>query len=255
MRCFFFGTGGRQLYGALHPAESVRTRSTAVVLAYPSLFEFNASHAAFRRLASLLERAGFPTLRFDYSGMGDSEGAPTESFCRDWAVDIATACHELSALSRARNICVVGLRIGATLAVQASSLTALDQLVLWEPVLSGQRYLEQLEQLDRRQRITRLYPRPAPRDELLGFSFSQAHRAELARLNVMPMSVPDGTGVSIVAPSSWPELPALTSKFPGAHLETFTRTEAMVDATDQSGMLSMEPLRAIVRSIERLEVA
>jgi pimeloyl-ACP methyl ester carboxylesterase len=257
MRCFFFGDAGRQLYGALHTAGSVAlTRNTAVVLAYPWLSEYNGCHTAFRKLANLLEREGFPTLRFDYSGTGDSEGAPTEGFAQHWTADIATACRELNALSRARSLCVVGLGLGATLAVQAASLASLDQLVLWEPVVSGTRYLDQLDLLDRRLRMARLSPPSAAReqrDQLLGFAFPPAARSALAGLDVRNMTVPPGTTVSVVAPTSWPELPALTRQFPSAHLELFAREETPLEATE--AMLSMEPLHAIVRSVIRGELA
>jgi pimeloyl-ACP methyl ester carboxylesterase len=228
MRCFFFGDAGRQLYGALHPAGSVPLRrDTAVVLAYPWLSEYNGFHAAFRKLANLLEREGYPTLRFDYSGTGDSEGVPTESFAQNWAADIATACKELNALSRARSLCVVGLGLGATLAVQAASLASLDQLVLWEPVVSGTRYLDQLDLLDRRLRV--------------------------ARLDLTSMRVPAGTSVGVVAATSWRDLPTLKNQFPSAHLELFAREETPLEATE--AMLSMEPLHAIVRSVKRGELA
>jgi uncharacterized protein len=259
MRCFFFGNAGRQLYGALHPATSAAARSTAVVLAYPWLSEYNRCHPAFRKLATLLSRAGFPTLRFDYSGTGDSEDAPhalEESFCRTWSEDIATACRELSALSHARSICVVGLGVGATLAIRAASLEVVDQLVLWEPVVSGQRYLAELDQLDRRLRLARLYPpAAAQRDELLGYGFSQAARDELAQLDVRHTTLPAATSVSVVAPESWPELRALTAHFPRAQLELFTRASAALDPAAEHALLAMEPLHAVVRSVERAESA
>lgn len=257
MRCFFFGDAGRQLFGAFHPAREEHTRSLGVVLAYPWLAEYNASHPAYRKLAGLLEREGFATLRFDYSGVGDSEGVPSETFCADWANDIVSATHELSAQSGARGTCVVGLGLGAALAVKAATLAPIDLLVLWEPVLSGQTYLRQLDQLDRRHRLARLYPAAAPaeaRRELLGFPFSHAARNELTQLDVSRMSVPSTTAISIVAAESFADLPALRSKFPGAHFE-LTREGADLANAGQSAMLSMEPLRAILRSLERAEAA
>jgi uncharacterized protein len=257
MRCFFFGETGRQLYGALHSATAENPRNTCVVLAYPWLHEYNHCHAAFRRLAGMLERAGFATLRFDYSGTGDSHGAPSESFCRDWQQDIATACRELSVLSRARSLCIVGLGIGGALAAAAAEAARVDHLVLWEPVLSGEQYLDQLDQLDRRYRVARLYGNPAPRaerDQLLGFSFSQAARKEMARLDLRQLTVCPDTYVSLIAPTGWSGLTAVRAKFPMAHCELFTRQSSQLDMNDQSAMLSHEPLLAIVRAVERVEL-
>jgi pimeloyl-ACP methyl ester carboxylesterase len=194
-------------------------------------------------------------LRFDYRGMGDSAGVPSDDFCTDWAADIVSAAQELSALSSARSVCVVGLGLGAALAVKAATLAPLDLLVLWEPVHSGDVYLRQLEQLDRRHRLARLYP-PAgdaeERRELLGFPFSAAARKNLAQLDVMQFAVPRTTKVNIVAPKTWSELPALTAKLPNAQLEL---TQEATNLTGQSAMLSMEPLRAIVNLLERAEAA
>jgi pimeloyl-ACP methyl ester carboxylesterase len=255
MRPFFFGDAGRQLFGALHPAREEQTRSLGVVLAYPWLAEYNACHSAFRKLAGMLESDGFSALRFDYSGTGDSGGVPSDRFCSDWAADIVSATQELTALSGARSTCVVGFGLGAALAVKAATLAPIDFVVLWEPVMSGESYLQQLDQLENRHRLARLYAPAAPpaeRRELLGFPFSQAARHELSQLDVRQMAVPTGTNVSIVAPQSWRDLPALTRQFPRAHCE-LTREGTDLDKAGQSAMLSMEPLRAIVRTVQRAE--
>jgi alpha-beta hydrolase superfamily lysophospholipase len=253
MRPFFFGEAGRQLLGAHHPAREETTRSMCVVLAYPWLAEYNACHPAFRKLAGMLASAGFSTLRFDYRGMGDSAGVPSDNFCADWAEDIVSAAQELSALSSARSVCVVGLGLGAALAVKAATLAPLDMLVLWEPVQSGEMYLRQLEQLDRRHRLARLYPAAEDQaPELLGFPFSEAARRHLAQLDLMQHTLPRTTKVNIVAPEHWASLQALTAKFSSAPLEL---TKEGADLTGQSAMLSMEPLRAIVRLLERAEAA
>ena len=49
-----------------------------MVLCYPGGQEYIRSRRAFRQLAIRLSSAGFPVLRFDYHGCGDSSGDDDE---------------------------------------------------------------------------------------------------------------------------------------------------------------------------------
>jgi len=74
-RALAFDCGGERLYGILSlPARApVGTRGVLVVVGGP---QYRAgSHRQFTLLARDLARDGVPVLRFDYRGMGDSEGA------------------------------------------------------------------------------------------------------------------------------------------------------------------------------------
>ena len=69
----YFGVA-RQLLGALHVPQRLRRRATAVLLCNPFGEEASRAHRTFRVLATQLERAGYASLRFDYSSTGDSQG-------------------------------------------------------------------------------------------------------------------------------------------------------------------------------------
>ncbi|MGF6271999.1 exosortase A-associated hydrolase 1 [Massilia sp. UYP11] len=74
-RALAFGCGGERLYGILSlPGQAASaTRGVLVVVGGP---QYRAgSHRQFTLLARELARDGVPVLRFDYRGMGDSEGA------------------------------------------------------------------------------------------------------------------------------------------------------------------------------------
>jgi exosortase A-associated hydrolase 1 len=63
---------GESLYGILHLADKAATRGVVIVVGGP---QYRAgSHRQFVLLARHLALAGVPVLRFDYRGMGDSEG-------------------------------------------------------------------------------------------------------------------------------------------------------------------------------------
>lgn len=97
-------------------------------------------------LATQLERAGYATLRFDFSSTGDSSGEASEATLDQWLRDLATAAAELRSAGGSPRVALVGLRLGATLAALATSRGELRprHLVLWDPVINGATYLREL---------------------------------------------------------------------------------------------------------------
>jgi exosortase A-associated hydrolase 1 len=72
-----FDCGGDTLYGILHrPAPSIATGRRGVVIVVGGPQYRAGSHRQFVLLARALAAGGVPVLRFDYRGMGDSEGSP-----------------------------------------------------------------------------------------------------------------------------------------------------------------------------------
>ena len=67
-----FSCEGDQLLGVLHRPETPRDTAVVVVVGGPQ-YRIG-SHRQFLLLARAVANAGFPVLRFDYRGMGDSEG-------------------------------------------------------------------------------------------------------------------------------------------------------------------------------------
>ena len=147
---FYFGEP--RLFGCLHPAADTRgagpdapTR-TGVVFCHPLGHEYVTLHRAARILASRLARSGLPTLRFDYSGTGDSAGGLEEARLQNWVDDADAAADALRSRTGVERICLVGARLGATLALRAAARRAdVESLALWDPVVWGRDYLRQLD--------------------------------------------------------------------------------------------------------------
>ncbi len=146
---FYFGTEPRLLFGVYHPPAQFNAARPGVVLCYPMGQEYLRAHRAFLRLAEMLSGRGFPVLRFDYYGCGDSMGESEEGTPRQWTTDVSTAIEELQAADVA-GIVLVGLRLGATLAALCGSQRDdVDGIVLWEPIMRGREYLTELRESHR----------------------------------------------------------------------------------------------------------
>ncbi len=144
--------GPRRLLGAFHPAPRLQPRGVAVLLCNPFGEEAARAHRIYRVLATQLARQGYPTLRFDYGGTGDSGGDDHDATIAGWLGDVTTAAAHLGQLSGARRLAAVGLRFGATLAALATTRAELRlrHLVLWDPIVDGGAYLDELADMHAR---------------------------------------------------------------------------------------------------------
>lgn len=145
VEAFYFGAPDNSLFGIYHLPVPGAARDCAVVLCPPIEPEYIRCHRAYRQLAVRLARAGFPVLRFDYSGTGDSAGEAAVEGLSAWAADVGTAADEAKKRSRLDKVILVGLRLGAALAAAAASgRSDITGLALWEPVVNGTAYVEEL---------------------------------------------------------------------------------------------------------------
>jgi pimeloyl-ACP methyl ester carboxylesterase len=174
---FYFGDASRRLFGIYHPPKGPSPRSHGVVLCYPFGQEYMRSHRAFRQLANLLSRRGFHVFRFDYHGTGDSDGESTEASVNEWPRDVGRAIDELEGNADIERVSLVGLRLGAAMATLCARGRAdIDDLVLWDPVVSGSAYLGEV-----------LADHPDPLEGtvgVLGFPLTEKQRQELEQIDL-----------------------------------------------------------------------
>jgi exosortase A-associated hydrolase 2 len=87
-------------------------------------------------------------LQIDLHGCGDSSGDFADATWADWVGDVLLAARWLQAQHEGAPLCLWGLRAGALLAMAAAQqLGGACQLLLWQPVLSGQQHLKQFLRL------------------------------------------------------------------------------------------------------------
>jgi dienelactone hydrolase len=211
---FHFGTSDERLYGVYHPPQGDRWRGNGVVLCYAARDEYSLSHRAFRQLATQLARAGFPTLRFDYYASGDSHGDDAEAGLKRWCRDVELAIAELRDTAGVGRVSLVGLRLGAALAALAAEARAdVDRLVLWDPVVWGGRYLEELRARheDLLVNVLRREAAADGADGMCGFPLGAGLAAELAELDLTRAGSFHGRRVLLLATQERDEYDALAA--------------------------------------------
>ncbi|MGE5453227.1 MAG: serine aminopeptidase domain-containing protein [Acidobacteriota bacterium] len=184
----YFGPDTGKLFGWFHaPKQAVRA-GVGVVFCSPWGREELSAHQSIRSWAGQLAAEGWPALHFDYEGCGDSAGSEFEpdAWLR-WQQSIHLAVDELKALSGVHSVCLIGIRIGATLAALVGATRAdVCSLVAVAPVIRGRGYAREL---------TALQIAGATRDEAPtyqgqalfqsgGFVMAQAARDDLAAMDL-----------------------------------------------------------------------
>lgn len=193
-QALWFGAAGRPLFGFYHPPAG-SSRGVGVVLCRPIGTDLTRSDRASRHLAERLAAAGFACLRFDLYGTGDSGGEETDPrLAQFWLDDVGRAVEEIRARSGVERVALVGLRLGATLAMAAAADRGdVDSLVLWSPWISGGAFVAEATKLHKL--YLRIEPEvatapaaPIDGEEALGMLLARPVVADLSRLDLIQVS-------------------------------------------------------------------
>jgi alpha-beta hydrolase superfamily lysophospholipase len=132
-------------FGWYHHADAIPARDLVAVICGPVGHEYTRAHRTLRHLADELAQRGIPALRFDYHGIGDSPGSDLDpDRLGVWQSNVRTAMRRACELSGRSRVCLIGVRLGATLAAMVTEETPSDLLVLWNPCDKGGAYLREL---------------------------------------------------------------------------------------------------------------
>lgn len=259
-----FGHAAKPLFGALHQPRRLSAPPAAVLLCNPFGEEAARSHRIYRVLATQLVRRGYPALRFDYAGTGDSLGDATEATVDRWLDDVVTAARELSSATGAKRLVAVGLALGGTLAALATTrrALALEHALLWDPVVDGGAYLRELGVGHRaymREEMGAAYvdrlpvaPDGTPR-EALGMPITPALGEGIAAIALAEAGVV-AKHVTIVTTTALGEPErALRARLSSATwIETATKVPWNSDAALNDAVVPMDILQALIKRIEEV---
>jgi len=185
----YFGTSERPLFGWLHRADGGNERRVGVVLCTPSGYEAICTHRSYRRFAESAAERGFPALRFDYDGTGDSAGRSLDSDrVAQWLLSIGAAIDTLKAATGVEKVCLFGVRVGASLAaLAAQGRTDVHAMIAFAPVIKVSSYLREIRALSLARAQSPLPPGLIIDPELqeaAGFTTTAETRATLSAIDL-----------------------------------------------------------------------
>ncbi|MBK8252242.1 MAG: alpha/beta hydrolase [Polyangiaceae bacterium] len=195
----YFGSPDVCLFGSYH-SPTLPARRVAVLILNPLGHEQVHSYRVLRCLAESLADKGFATLRFDLEGTGDSSGDDrTPGRLAAWQKSISDAAIELKKRSGVERLAIVGLRLGALLALHAAPACSAEHAVLWMPVTSGKAHGRELLRLHK-MLMPKVRPENAPAEdeEALGFALRKDTVNDLAKLDPNTLSEKPVTGCLVV---------------------------------------------------------
>ena len=145
-RPFFLQTDpGRRLL-TYHP--SIAACKGTVLYVHPFAEEMNKSRRMAAMQARSLAETGYSVLQVDLYGCGDSEGDFRDARWDIWKDDLRLSLAWLKA-QHDLPVTLLGLRLGALLALDFANDAdfAIDRIMFWQPVHSGETYLAQFLRL------------------------------------------------------------------------------------------------------------
>lgn len=141
--CFLDGGHG-ELFAVAHEPSGTAT-GDAFVFCHPLAEEKLWTHRVFVGYARALAAAGYGVLRVDLRGNGDSDLDFSQSSVETGLADLRLAIDEAKRRWHVARVHLLGIRFGATLAaLAAEAADDVHRLVLWSPIVDGERYAQEL---------------------------------------------------------------------------------------------------------------
>jgi exosortase A-associated hydrolase 2 len=215
---FFLPFQGRARFCVLHSPDDTSSSAGAFVYVHPFAEEMNKSRRMAALQARALAAAGWFVLQIDLLGCGDSEGQFGDATWSRWVDDVVDASAWLG------NRCgfapmLWGMRVGCLLVGEAARrMQSSPNLLFWQPVHSGRRFLQQFLRLKLTNQLFRGDERERLRTEDLrgqlargeaveigGYALSSGLALEMDASELLPPSIP--TRVVWLEVLATPELP------------------------------------------------
>lgn len=140
---FFENRHGDHLFGVYHQTDS--PQEVGIVFCHPFGEEKHRSYRAFVNFSRNLAKENISNFRFDVKGAGDSDGDLCESTIESQVEDTLDAITYFQSKSKVKKIVLIGLRLGASIAVLAAEKDPrINALVLLSPISKGANYWREL---------------------------------------------------------------------------------------------------------------
>ncbi|CAN5345687.1 hypothetical protein BH09ACT5_BH09ACT5_20260 [soil metagenome] len=233
----WFGDPESPNLGFLHLPDDGRAIG-GVVLCPPLGYDQVLGYRALRFVGQELAARGIAALRFDYVGEGDAAGlSGSPDAPARWISSIARAPAYLKD-SSVEDVALLGLGAGSLLATEAAATVGASALVLWDPELSGRRFLRRQRSL-----FELTVGQHAGKDPsaLLSLTLHPEAAAWLSAREISPDSLPAGADSLVVGRRAHEDSPAtvrLRAGLPArAEYRSVTGQEELLEAPSSLAVL------------------
>ena len=208
--------GDHQLFACVHlPRSDIRA---STIVCSPLFGEGMRNYRNEVWLARSLACMGIATLRFHYAGTGHSDGAAASLSLSAAVEDSVELLDRLVMTTGASTAVVVGTRLGAAIATELAVMRESPAIVLWDPVVDGQQYLQEQSRwvaiarlaasdVGRRGANTAMH-RPAAGEvtDVIGYPMNAGLRDEIAAVDLRQTEWPSRAAVLVVEATPEPDL-------------------------------------------------
>ena len=235
----FFGRQDRRLFGMARMAREAR--GPGIVLCHSFAHEYSRCHRAMRELGLRLVRAGFHVFSFDYYGTGDSAGDYHESRLHEWQHDLELAIDTFKQQSGVDSICLLGMRLGGTLAMQvAEKRIDVAALALWDPIIKGAEIEQELSEIEKFQSLDIVQQRDIERSDVLAYRLTKEMKHDMESIDLNKINQVHAHHMLVLETDS----ESLGRDF--AAKQTTTHTTVDYNCVPESRVWLREPFESIV---------
>lgn len=205
----WFRSGDHQILAHLD-VPPVPARS-GVVIVSPFGWDDICAYRPLRSLARSLGSRGIATLRFDLPGTGDSSGSALDcNLISAWIRSVESAVAELRAAAGVQEVSILGIRLGAMLALAAASAGArVEKLILWGASATGRALLRELRafrnlEVSDMEGVEIAPPQPVDGLEVAGFLLTPETQRDLDAFTLSDLAPMPNRKVLLLTRDSFP---------------------------------------------------
>jgi len=142
---FFPARDGTQLFSSTIRANPDKPARVGVVICHSFGEERQKAYRSTFLFSEILAKAGYDSFRFDYRGIGDSDGLLADTSVDQMVSDTVDAVRYAQQALGNDTVVLLGIRIGAAIAMRtAAKLAEIKHCIMWNPNIDGSRYLREL---------------------------------------------------------------------------------------------------------------
>lgn len=147
VQAIHYQSGQHQLYGVYHPTLPKYQPKRAVLICSGLTNDYQRARPMLQKLAARLCSAGYPCMRFDYFGCGDSQGHSEAITLAELQTNIVSSIEQLKQLSGCSEVVLFGVRLAANIIASADHDNSVKQIIMFDPMQSGADFLIKQRQI------------------------------------------------------------------------------------------------------------